>query len=291
MQGITRPLPTLYSLLQTTRNRGIVIGIIVMHHGISPEGGTMKRTVFITGASSGFGAACARQFAEEGARLVLAARREGRLMELKDELAGKAEVHSVKLDVRDREAVREAVEGLPDPFREVDILVNSAGLALGLEPAHAARLDDWEEMVDTNIKGVLYCTRFLLPGMVERNRGHVINIGSVAGSWPYPGGNAYGATKAFVEQFSRNLRADLLGKRVRVTCIAPGMAETEFSLVRFKGEAEQAAKVYSGVEPLCADDIAGIIFWVAGLPPHVNINTLEVMPVQQAWGPLAVHRD
>jgi 3-hydroxy acid dehydrogenase / malonic semialdehyde reductase len=251
----------------------------------------MKRTVFITGASSGFGAACARQFAEEGARLVLAARREERLMELKDELAGKAEVHTVRLDVRDREAVHAAVEGLPDPFREVDILVNSAGLALGLEPANAANLDDWEEMVDTNIKGVLYCTRFLLPGMVERNRGHVINIGSVAGSWPYPGGNAYGASKAFVEQFSRNLRADLLGKRVRVTCIAPGMAETEFSLVRFKGEGEKAAKVYSGVEPLSADDIAGIIYWVAGLPPHVNINNLEVMPLQQAWGPLAVHRD
>jgi len=251
----------------------------------------MKRTIFITGASSGFGAACARQFAEEGARLVLAARREGRLMELRDELAGKAEVHSVKLDVRDREAIRAAVEGLPDPFREVDILVNSAGLALGLEPAHAAHLDDWEEMVDTNIKGLIYCTRFLLPGMVARNRGHVINIGSVAGNWPYPGGNVYGGTKAFVEQFSRNLRADLLGTRVRVTCIAPGMAETEFSLVRFKGEAEKAAKVYTGTEPLTADDIAGIIFWVAGLPPHVNINTLEVMPVQQAWGPLAVHRE
>jgi len=250
----------------------------------------MKRTVFITGASSGFGAACARLFAEEGALLVLAARREGRLRELRDELAGKADVHTVTLDVRDREAVRTAIEGLPPPFREVDILVNSAGLALGLEPAHAAHLDDWEEMVDTNIKGLIYCTRFLLPGMVERDRGHVINIGSVAGSWPYPGGNVYGATKAFVEQFSRNLRADLLGKRVRVTCIAPGMAETEFSLVRFKGEAEKAAKVYTGAEPLTADDIAGIILWVAGLPPHVNINTLEVMPVQQSWGPLAVHR-
>jgi 3-hydroxy acid dehydrogenase/malonic semialdehyde reductase len=251
----------------------------------------MKRTVLITGASSGFGAASARMFAEEGANLVLTARREGRLRELKDKLAGKAAVHTVTLDVRDRDAVQTAIEGLPEPFREVDILVNSAGLALGLEPAHGAHLDDWEEMVDTNIKGLLFCTRFLLPGMVERNRGHVINIGSVAGSWPYPGGNAYGATKAFVEQFSRNLRADLLGKRVRVTCIAPGMAETEFSLVRFKGEAEKAAKVYSGVEPLSADDIAAIIFWVAGLPPHVNINTLEVMPVQQAWGPLAVHRD
>ncbi|HTY20318.1 MAG TPA: SDR family oxidoreductase [Geobacteraceae bacterium] len=251
----------------------------------------MKKTIMITGASSGFGAACARIFAESGERLVLAARREWRLLELRDELSAKAEVHVVKLDVRDREAVRTAVECLPEPFREVGILVNSAGLALGLEPAHAANLEEWEEMVDTNIKGLLYCTRFILPGMVERNRGHIVNIGSVAGSWPYPGGNAYGATKAFVEQFSRNLRADLLGTGVRVTCIAPGMAETEFSLVRFKGEAEKAAKVYAGVEPLTADDIAGIVSWVTTLPPHVNINTLEVMPVQQAWGPLAVHRE
>ncbi|HTY20730.1 MAG TPA: SDR family oxidoreductase [Geobacteraceae bacterium] len=251
----------------------------------------MGKTVFITGASSGFGAACARIFAGNGERLVLAARREWRLLELRDELSAKAELHVVKLDVRDREAVRAVVGGLPEPFREVDILVNSAGLALGLEPAHAATLEEWEEMVDTNIKGVLYCTRFILPGMVERNRGHIVNIGSVAGSWPYPGGNAYGATKAFVEQFSRNLRADLLGTGVRVTCIAPGMAETEFSLVRFKGEAEKAAKVYAGVEPLSADDIAGIVSWVTTLPPHVNINTLEVMPVQQAWGPLAVHRE
>lgn len=250
----------------------------------------MKRTVFITGASSGFGAACARKFAEEGARLVLAARREGRLAELKEELSGKAEVHTVRLDVREREAVSAAVEGLPDPFREVDILVNCAGLALGLEPAHAADLDDWEEMVDTNIKGLIFCTRLLLPGMVARDRGHVVNIGSVAGNWPYPGGNAYGATKAFVEQFSRNLRADLLGTGVRVTCIAPGMAETEFSLVRFKGEADKAAKVYAGVEPLTGMDIAGIVSWVTTLPGHVNINSLEVMPVQQAWGPLAVSR-
>lgn len=250
----------------------------------------MNRTVFITGASSGFGAACARRYAEEGTRLVLAARREKRLMELRDELAGKTEVHTVKLDVRDRKAVHAAIEGLPDPFREVDVLVNSAGLALGLEPAQAADLDDWEEMVDTNIKGLIYCIRLILPGMVARDRGHIVNIGSVAGSWPYPGGNAYGATKAFVEQFSRNLRADLLGTQVRVTCIAPGMAETEFSLVRFKGEEEKAAKVYAGVEPLTGDDIAEIVTWVTGLPPHVNINSLEVMPVQQAWGPLAVNR-
>jgi NADP-dependent 3-hydroxy acid dehydrogenase YdfG len=203
-------------------NQGIVIGREV----------PMEKTVLITGASSGFGAACARRFADRGERLVLAARRESRLLDLKEELAAKTEIHTIKLDVRDREAVRDALQGLPESFRQVDILINNAGLAMGLEPAHAARLEDWEEMVDTNVKGLLYVTRLILPGMVERNRGHVVNIGSVAGSWPYPGGNAYGGTKAFVEQFSRNLRADLLGTEVRVSCIAPGMAETEFSLVQ-----------------------------------------------------------
>ena len=250
----------------------------------------MKRTVFITGASAGFGAACARLFAAGGDRLVLAARRAAPLQALRAELAAITEVHTVSLDVRRRQAVQEAVEGLPERFREVDVLVNNAGLALGLEPAHQASLDDWEAMIDTNIKGLTYCTRFLLPGMVARNRGHVINIGSVAGSWPYPGGNVYGGTKAFVEQFSRNLRADLLGTGVRVTCLAPGMAETEFSLVRFKGDAQRAAKVYEGTAPLTAEDIAGIVAWVAGLPPHVNVNTLEVMSIDQSWGPFAINR-
>ena len=250
----------------------------------------MNRTIFITGASSGFGAACARLFAEQGDRLILAARRAGPLMALRDELAEKTAVHAVILDVRKRQAVRAAVEGLPEGFGEVDLLVNNAGLALGLEPAHAASLDDWEVMIDTNIKGLIYCTRFLLPGMVARNRGHIINIGSVAGSWPYPGGNVYGGTKAFVEQFSRNLKADLLGTRVRVTCLAPGMAETEFSLVRFQGDAQRAAKVYAGTEALTAADVAGIVVWVAGLPSHVNVNFLEVMSTHQAWGPLAVYK-
>lgn len=250
----------------------------------------MKRTVFITGASSGFGAACARLFAAQGDRLILAARREAPLMALCNELAPKTAVHPLVLDVRRRKAVQEAVEGLPAEFREVDILVNNAGLALGLEPAHETSLDDWEAMVDTNIKGVLYCTRFLLPGMVARNRGHIVTIGSTAGSWPYPGGNVYGGTKAFVEQFSRNLRTDLLGTRVRVTCLAPGMAETEFSLVRFKGDAEKAAQVYADAEPLTADDIAAIVAWITSLPPHVNVNTMEVMSINQTWGPFAVHR-
>ena len=250
----------------------------------------MARTVFITGASSGFGAACARHFASRGDRLVLTARRPAPLAAIAAELADLTSVHRVLLDVREREAVREAVEELPEQFREVDLLVNNAGLALGLEPAHQADLDDWEAMIDTNIKGLTYCTRFILPGMVERDRGHVINIGSTAGAWPYPGGNVYGGTKAFVEQFSRNLRTDLLGTRIRVSCLAPGMAETEFSLVRFRGDEERAAQVYAGTEKLTAEDIAGIVGWIADLPPHVNVNTMEVMSIDQAWGPFAVHR-
>jgi len=251
----------------------------------------MNRTVFITGASAGFGAACARLFAAQGERLVLAARREEPLQALRDELAGQTEVHAIVLDVRRRKAVQEAMEGLPAEFREVDILVNNAGLALGLEPAHKTSLDDWDVMVDTNIKGLMYCTRFILPGMVARNRGHIVNIGSTAGAWPYPGGNVYGGTKAFVEQFSRNLRADLLGKQVRVTCLAPGMAETEFSMVRFKGDAARASQVYADTQALTAADVAGIVAWVTGLPPHVNVNTLEVMSINQSWGHLAVHRE
>jgi NADP-dependent 3-hydroxy acid dehydrogenase YdfG len=251
----------------------------------------MADTVFITGASAGFGAACARALAARGDRLVLAARREDKLQALAAELADQTEVHSVALDVRDRDAVRQAVEGLPPEFAAIDVLVNNAGLALGLEPSHKVGLDDWDTMVDTNIKGLMYCTRALLPGMVERNRGHIVNIGSTAGAWPYPGGNVYGGTKAFVAQFTRNLRADLLGTRVRVSCVAPGMAETEFSDVRFKGDTERAEQVYADTEPLTAEDVAGIVAWLTALPPHVNVNHLEVMSVFQSWGPLAVHRD
>ncbi|WP_026841978.1 SDR family NAD(P)-dependent oxidoreductase [Citrifermentans bremense] len=250
----------------------------------------MSKTALITGASSGFGAACARAFANQGWKLVLAARRREALEQLKEELGGDSRVFCITLDVRDREAVSASFASLPAQFAEIDLLLNNAGLALGLEPAHQASLDDWETMVDTNIKGVMYCTRAILPGMVARNRGHVINIGSVAGSWPYPGGNVYGASKAFVQQFSRNLRADLLGTAVRVTNIEPGMAETEFSKVRFKGEDEKAHRVYAGTEPLQGEDIAEIVAWVASVPQRVNINSVEVMSVCQAWGPLAVHR-
>ncbi|ABL00550.1 SDR family oxidoreductase [Pelobacter propionicus] len=249
-----------------------------------------EKTIFITGASAGFGAACARIFSAQGNRLILTARRSDPLLTLQRELSGKTEVHVIPLDVRDRVAVKDAVESLPERFRDIDVLINNAGLALGLEPAHKVDLDDWETMVDTNIKGLMYCTRQILPGMVARNRGHIVNLGSVAGSWPYPGGNVYGGTKAFVEQFSLNLRCDLLGTRVRVTCIQPGMAETEFSKVRFKGNEKMASQVYSGTEALTAEDIAETIYWVINRPEHVNINTLELMSIDQAWSPFAVHR-
>ena len=248
------------------------------------------KTIFITGASSGFGEACARAFAIEGHRLILTARREDKLKKLSDELVGAAGVYIVQLDVRDREAVEAAVISLPADFCEIDVLVNNAGLALGLEPAYQVAIEDWDVMVDTNIKGLMYCTRTILPGMVERNRGHIVNISSTAASWPYPGGNVYGGTKAFVSQFSRNLRADLHGTQVRVTCIQPGMAETEFSNVRFKGDDGKADQVYTGTEPLTAADIAETVTWVVNRPAHVNINSLELMPVDQAWGPFAVHR-
>lgn len=245
--------------------------------------------VFVTGASAGFGAAIARRFAADGARVVLSGRRGERLRKLAMELGPRA--LPVEFDVRDRAAVTAAVAGLPADFDAVDLLVNNAGLALGLEPAQRASLDDWEQMVDTNIKGLMTMTHALLPGMVARGRGHVINLGSIAGEWPYPGGNVYGATKAFVRQFSLNLRADLLGTPVRVTDIEPGLCSgTEFSEVRFHGDTARAAKVYERTVPLTADDIAETVHWVATRPAHVNINTISLMPVDQAFAPLAVHR-
>ncbi|HUV78729.1 MAG TPA: SDR family oxidoreductase [Desulfobacterales bacterium] len=251
----------------------------------------MSGIILITGATSGFGEACTRRFAKEGWRLVLVARRNERLKALQQRLGGETSVHIVTLDVRNREAVMNELSNLPEKFSDVDVLVNNAGLALGLEAAHEADVSNWDTMVDTNIKGLTYCTRAVLPGMVERNRGHIVNIGSVAGDWPYPGGNVYGATKAFVKQFSLNLRADLFGTPIRITNIEPGLAETEFSVVRFKGDGEKAAKVYEGTQPLTAEDIAEMIYWVASLPAHININRLEVMPVCQTWAPFAIDRD
>ena len=248
------------------------------------------RTVLVTGATAGFGAAIARRFAAMGARLVICGRRTDRLEALAAELA--VPVRAVTLDVRDRAAVAAMVEGLPAEFRDVDVLVNNAGLALGLEPAQAADLDDWETMIDTNLKGLMYMTRAVLPGMVARNRGHVINISSVAGTYPYPGGNMYGATKAAVSQFSLNLLADLVKTKVRVTNIEPGLCgDSEFSQVRFHGDAEKAAKVYDGTTPLTSEDVAEAVTWAACLPTHVNINRIEMMPTCQASGPFAIHRE
>lgn len=249
------------------------------------------RTVLVTGASSGIGAAIARRFGQHGDRVILAARRKERLDVLAQEIAQSGgSAHVLPLDVRDRAAVEASLSSLPEPFHEVDVLVNDAGGALGLEPAHEARLDEWETMIDVNVKGLIYVTRTLLPGMVARDRGHVINIGSVAASYPYPGGNVYGACKAFVKQLSLNLRADLLGKRVRVTDVEPGMVETEFSLVRFRGDEERAKAVYRGAEVMRPEDVADVVHYCASAPAHVNVNRIEIMPVMQAFSPFAVKR-
>ena len=250
---------------------------------------THPQTVFVTGASSGFGAAIARRFAADGARVVASARRADRLADLAKEAGSR--VFPVSLDVRDRAAVGETIAALPAEFAEIDLLVNNAGLALGLEPAQEADLDEWQQMIDTNCSGLVYCTRAILPGMVARRRGHVINLGSVAGSYPYPGGNVYGATKAFVHQFSLDLRSDLHGTGVRVTSVEPGMSETEFSTVRFGGDQSQADAVYTGMQPLRPADIAEAVHWAATLPAHVNINRVELMPVAQSFGPFQVYRD
>jgi len=246
--------------------------------------------LFVTGATAGFGAAIARRFVRDGHAVVGAGRRRERLEALASEL-GPA-FHAVELDVRDRGAVERAFANLPDGFAGVDVLVNNAGLALGLEPAQEANLDDWDAMIDTNVKGLAYCTRAALPGMVARNRGHIVNLGSVAAMYPYPGGNVYGATKAFVHQFSLNLKADLLGTAVRVTDVQPGMCSgTEFSTVRFHGDAERARKNYEGVPAtLSAEDIADAIHWIVTLPGHVNVNAIELMPISQAFNPFKIDR-
>ncbi|MBV9227089.1 MAG: SDR family oxidoreductase [Acidobacteriaceae bacterium] len=247
-------------------------------------------TIFITGATAGFGQATARRFSKDGAKVIGTGRRQTRLEELKRELGDN--FLPLTFDVTKREEVESAIAGLPEGFREVDVLVNNAGGAIGLDPAQNADLQDWETMIDTNIKGLVYCTRFLLPGMIERNRGHVINIGSVAAEFPYPGGNVYGGVKAFVHQFSYGLRSDLLGTGVRVTDIQPGLVGgTEFSEVRFKGDKKRAAAVYEGTQALTAEDVADSIHWVATRPAHVNINVVQMMPVTQAFAPLAVKRD
>ncbi|MCL2895780.1 bifunctional NADP-dependent 3-hydroxy acid dehydrogenase/3-hydroxypropionate dehydrogenase YdfG [Brenneria tiliae] len=246
--------------------------------------------IFVTGATAGFGEAITRKFIQEGHKVIACGRRQERLDALKNALG--ASLHTLRLDVRNQKSIDQAMTSLPAAWRDIDVLVNNAGLALGLEPAHKAYVNDWENMIDTNNKGLVFTTRALLPHMVKRNTGHVINIGSTAGNWPYAGGNVYGATKAFVRQFSLGLRADLFGTRVRVTNIEPGLVGgTEFSAVRFKGNEDKVNKTYDKTQPLTAEDVAEAVFWVATLPAHVNINTLEMMPVSQSFAGLNVYRE
>jgi len=242
------------------------------------------QVVLITGASSGIGEACARIFAQAGAKLILVARRQERLAQLGEQLIKEygCQLHLVPLNVCDRILVQEAMENLPTPWSAVDILINSAGLSRGLDKFPEASIQDWEEMIDTNIKGLLYITRSLLPGMISRGRGHIINIGSIAGHQTYPGGSVYCATKAAVKSISEGLKQDLLGTPVRVTSVDPGLVETEFSPVRFHGDTERAKKVYEGLTPLTGDDIADVIFFCATRSPHVNINEVILMPIDQA---------
>lgn len=252
--------------------------------------GTRPRLTFlVTGGSAGFGAAITRRAVRDGHRVIAAARRMERLEALAAELG--AAVQPLALDVTDAGAVAALPASLPAGWREVDVLVNNAGLALGLDPAQSARIEDWDRMVAVNVTGVLHVTRAILPDMVRRDRGHVVNLGSTAGAYPYPGGHVYGASKAFVRQFSLNLRADLVGTGVRVTDLEPGLVGgTEFSAVRFGGDAERAASVYAGTTPLTPEDVAEAVAWVTGLPAHVNVNRMEIMPTCQASGPLAIKR-
>jgi len=250
----------------------------------------MQQTILITGATAGFGAAFARRFVSDGHRVIATGRRIERLAELAAELG--PDLLPAKLDVTDAKAVAGFLQSLPEAWREIDVLVNNAGLALGLAPAWESDLSDWDTMVATNISGLMHVTRAILPGMVERNRGTILNLGSVAGSYAYPGGHVYGGTKAFVKQFSLNLRSDLVGKNIRVTDIEPGMVSgSEFSKIRFGGDESKAAAVYAGTNSLSPENIAEAASWIIALPPNMNINRIEMMPTCQAIGPFAVKRE
>ena len=249
----------------------------------------MTKTAAITGASSGIGAATVRRFVAGGWRVIGTGRRQDRLAALAAELPAGA-FHPAVFDVRDRAAMLAAFAGLPDDFAGIDLLINNAGLAMGTAPAQSAHLSDWQTMIDTNVRALVEVTHHLLPGLIGR-KGGIINLSSVAATYPYPGGNVYGGTKAFVKQFSLGLRSDLAGTGVRVTSIEPGMVETEFTLVRTQGNQEASDKLYGGANPMTGDDIAEILFWTANCPPHLNINRMEMMPVSQSWGPFAVARE
>lgn len=249
-------------------------------------------SVLITGATSGFGKAAAQRFAKAGWSLILTGRRQERLDALEKELSQQVNVLTLPLDVRDSDAVTKSISGLPEAFLPLTCLINNAGLALAPEPAQKVALQDWHTMIDTNITGLVNVTHAALPLLLKNSEGaSILNLGSVAGQWPYPGGHVYGASKAFVQQFSYNLRCDLLGTGVRVTDLAPGMAETEFTLVRTKGDQAASDALYKSTTPLQAEDIAEQLYYLATLPPHININRLEIMPVRQAWAPFAVDRD
>jgi len=246
----------------------------------------IPKTILITGATSGFGKATAKLFNEKGWQTIITGRRADRLEELAEELGEKS--LPLAFDISDRRAVKSAIQNISPNFNNINVLCNNAGLALGLEGADEANLDDWDKMVDTNIKGLIYATRQVLPKMVQNKSGHIINIGSVAGSYPYPGGNVYGGTKAFVSQFSLNLRADLVSKGINVTSIEPGLAETEFSLVRFKGDNEKANKVYENTNFIKPEDIGETIYWVATRPKNINVNRIEIMAGLQAFNPFNI---
>lgn len=247
--------------------------------------------VLITGASSGIGAACATVFAQAGAKLILAARRKEKLQEIADRLSKEfaTQLYLIELDVRDRQAVETAINTLPEPWKNIDILINNAGLSRGLSKLHEGDFQDWEEMIDTNVKGLLYLTRYVVPGMIDRSKGHIVNIGSIAGRQTYPGGNVYCGSKAAVRAISEGLKQDLLGTPIRVSCIDPGLVETEFSQVRFHGDTERAEKVYQGLTPLTGDDVADVVFFCVTRPNHVNISEILLVPVDQATTTL-VHR-
>ncbi len=248
----------------------------------------IPQTVMITGATGDFGRAFAARFAKFGCRLIVHGRNAEKVQEMVEGID--AEIYGAVFDMTDMKAIEEGMANIPDHFRDIDVLVNNAGGALGLDKAQDADLKDWDDMIDMNVRSLVHVTRMVLPNMVKRKTGHVINIGSVAGNYNYPGGNVYGACKAFVRQFSLNLRADLPGTGVRVTNIEPGMVETQFSLARFKGDAKKADAVYANTNPLQASDIAEAVVWTATLPPHVNVNSIEIMPTTQSFGPLAVER-
>jgi len=245
--------------------------------------------VLITGATSGFGYSCAELFAKKGYKTILIGRRKDRLAKLSKKLGIKRNL-PIQLDVRDKKNVFKSIEDLPQEYKKITVLINNAGLAWGFEPAQNVDLKKWEAMIDTNCKGLVYMTKAILPGLIKRNKGHIVNIGSVAGNYPYGGGNVYGGTKAFVKQFSLGLKSDLLGTKVKITNIEPGMADTEFSLVRFSGNKKKADDVYKNMTPLSGKDIAETILWSINRPLHVNINRIELMPLQQGFNFFAISR-